>query len=91
MTIRTKYTSLFGADEHVEGRGKEEEIKTSGKSHQGRAEACRLSYPPPGNGKAQELYYSIQQYLLEHGVEDSFRNPVHGPDYLRQGMQGSDY
>lgn len=63
----------FGADEHVEGRGKEEEIKNIRK----RAIKAGLKLVDCpirhlGTEKAQELYYSIQQYLLEHGVEILF-------------------
>ena len=33
-----------------------------------------------GTEKAQSLYYAIEQYLLEHGVELLFRLRVHQPD-----------
>ena len=63
----------FGADEHVEGLGKEEEVKEIRK----RAIKAGLKLVDCpirhlGTEKAQQLYYSIEQYLLNHGVEIIF-------------------
>jgi uncharacterized FAD-dependent dehydrogenase len=60
----------FGADEHVEGRGKDKEIKDIRK----RAIKAGLKLVDCpirhlGTEKAQELYLSIQQYLDQKGVE----------------------
>ncbi|NLO49357.1 MAG: FAD-binding protein [Clostridiales bacterium] len=63
----------FGADEHVEGRGKEEEIKDIRK----RAIKAGLKLVDCpirhlGTEKAQDLYFSIQQFLGQNGVEMLF-------------------
>ena len=60
----------FGADEHVEGLGQSEEVKDIRK----RAIKAGLKLVDCpirhlGTEKAQMIYYSIEQYLLDHGVE----------------------
>ncbi len=63
----------FGADTHVEGVGNEEEVKQIRK----RAIAAGLKLVDCpirhlGTEKAQEIYYSIEQYLLNNGVDILF-------------------
>ena len=63
----------FGADPHVEGLGNEEEVKEIRK----RAIKAGLKLVDCpirhlGTEKAQEIYYSIEQYLINHGVEIRF-------------------
>ena len=65
----------FGADKHVEGCGKDEEIKNIRKRAI-RAGLKLVDCPIRhlGTEKAQELYFSIQQHLIEHGVELLFEH-----------------
>ena len=63
----------FGADEHIEGLGNEEEVKEIRK----RAIKAGLKLVDCpirhlGTEKAQSLYHSIEQYLLNNGVEILF-------------------
>ncbi len=63
----------FGADTHVEGVGNNEEVKEIRK----RAIKAGLKLVDCpirhlGTEKAQEIYYAIEQYLLEGGVEIRF-------------------
>ncbi|MBR6524225.1 MAG: FAD-dependent oxidoreductase [Clostridia bacterium] len=63
----------FGADEHIEGIGNTEEVKEIRK----RAIKAGLKLVDcpirhMGTEKAQEIYYSIQQYLMRNGVEILF-------------------
>ena len=60
----------FGADRHVEGLGQTEEVKEIRKRAI-RAGLKLVDCPIRhlGTEKAQKIYYSIEQYLLDHGVE----------------------
>lgn len=63
----------FGADTHVEGVGMDEEVKEIRK----RAIAANLKLVDCpirhlGTEKAQEIYYAIEQHLLQHGVDIMF-------------------
>ncbi len=60
----------FGADRHVEGLGQKEEVKEIRKRAI-RAGLKLVDCPIRhlGTEKAQKIYYSIEQYLLDHGVE----------------------
>lgn len=65
----------FGADTHIEGIGHTEEIKEIRK----RAICAGLKLVDCpirhlGTEKAQEIYYSIEQYLLSNGVEIYFNS-----------------
>ena len=63
----------FGADEHVEGLGNEEEKKEIRLRaiHAGlKLVDCPIRHM--GTEKAQQIYYGIEQYLLENGVEILF-------------------
>ena len=60
----------FGADSYIEGVGNEKEVRDIRK----RAIAAGLKLVDCpirhlGTEKAQEIYYAIEQYLIEHGVE----------------------
>ncbi len=60
----------FGADTHVEGLENEEERREIRRRaiHAGlRLVDCPIRHM--GTEKAQDIYYRIEQYLLEHGVE----------------------
>ncbi|MBQ8908086.1 MAG: FAD-binding protein [Clostridia bacterium] len=63
----------FGADTHVEGIGMSEEVKEIRKRAI-RAGLKLVDCPIRhlGTEKAQDLYYAIEQYLLNHGVEILF-------------------
>ncbi len=63
----------FGADNHVEGLGNTEEVKAIRKRAI-RAGLKLVDCPIRhlGTEKAQELYYAIEQYLLQNGVEILF-------------------
>ncbi len=63
----------FGADPHVEGIGKKEEIKEI-RRNAIRAGLKLVDCPIRhlGTEKAQEIYLAIEQYLLENGVEILF-------------------
>jgi len=63
----------FGADTHIEGIGNSEEVKEIRK--RAIKAGLRLVDCPIrhlGTEKAQDIYYSIEQYLIEHGVEIYF-------------------
>ena len=63
----------FGADTHVEGLENSEEVKEIRKRaiHAGlKLVDCPIRHL--GTEKAQELYYAIEQYLLQNGVEILF-------------------
>ena len=63
----------FGADEHVEGVNHGEEIKAIRKrAIQAGLKLVDCPVRHLGTEKAQQLYYDLQQYLLEHGVEIRF-------------------
>ena len=60
----------FGADTHVEGVGNTEEVKEIRKrAIQAGLKLVDCPIRHLGTEKAQELYYSIEQYLIENGVE----------------------
>ena len=63
----------FGADTHIEGIGNSEEVKRIRK-HAIQAGLKLVDCPIRhlGTEKAQEIYYAIEQYLLENGVEMLF-------------------
>lgn len=63
----------FGADEHVEGLGNTEEVKKI-RMRAIRAGLKLVDCPirHMGTEKAQNIYYSIEQYLLGNGVEIMF-------------------
>ena len=63
----------FGADEHIEGLNVTEEVKEIRKRaiHAGlKLVDCPIRHM--GTEKAQEIYLSIEKYLLNHGVEIYF-------------------
>lgn len=63
----------FGADTKVEGVGNEKEVKDIRKrAIQAGLKLVDCPIRHLGTEKAQEIYYSIEQYLLEHGVEILF-------------------
>ncbi len=63
----------FGADPHVEGVGNNEAVKDIRKrAIQAGLKLVDCPIRHLGTEKAQEIYYSIEQYLLEHGVEIMF-------------------
>ena len=63
----------FGADEHVEGIGHSEKIKEIRKrAIQAGLQLVDCPIRHLGTEKAQQLYYAIQCYLLEKGVEIRF-------------------
>ncbi len=60
----------FGADEHIEGLGNEDEVKEIRKraiSAGLRLVDCPIRHL--GTEKNHEIYYAIEKYLEEHGVE----------------------
>ncbi len=60
----------FGADEHIEGLGNENEVKEIRKraiSAGLRLVDCPIRHL--GTEKNHEIYYAIEKYLAEHGVE----------------------
>ena len=60
----------FGADTHIEGLEHEEERKAIRKrAIQAGLKLVDCPIRHLGTEKAQSLYYAIEQYLLEHGVE----------------------
>ena len=63
----------FGADSHVEGLGNTEEVKAI-RRRAIRAGLKLVDCPIRhlGTEKAQDLYYAIEQYLLQNGVEMLF-------------------
>lgn len=63
----------FGADTHVEGVGNSEEVKEIRKrAIQAGLKLVDCPIRHLGTEKAQELYLSIEKYLLEHGIEIMF-------------------
>ena len=63
----------FGADTKVEGVGKEKEVKDIRKrAIQAGLKLVDCPIRHLGTEKAQEIYYRIEQYLLEKGVEILF-------------------
>lgn len=63
----------FGADEHVEGVGNDEEIKKIRKrAIQAGLKLVDCPIRHLGTEKAQDIYYAIEQYLLNNGVEMIF-------------------
>ncbi|MDO4300579.1 MAG: FAD-binding protein [Clostridia bacterium] len=63
----------FGADEHVEGIGNTEEVKDIRKrAIQAGLKLVDCPIRHLGTEKAQGIYYSIEQYLLNNGVEIIF-------------------
>ncbi len=63
----------FGADSHVEGLGNTEEVKAIRKrAIQAGLKLVDCPIRHLGTEKAQELYYAIEQYLLNNGVEILF-------------------
>ena len=60
----------FGADEHVEGVGNSEEIKDIRKrAIQAGLKLVDCPIRHLGTEKAQDIYYAIEQYLINNGVE----------------------
>lgn len=63
----------FGADEHVEGIGNSEEVKDIRKrAIQAGLKLVDCPIRHMGTEKAQEIYYAIEQYLINNGVEIIF-------------------
>ena len=63
----------FGADPHVEGLGNTDEVKAIRKrAIQAGLKLVDCPIRHLGTEKAQQIYYSIEQYLIEHGVEIMF-------------------
>ncbi|MBE6835908.1 MAG: FAD-binding protein [Ruminococcaceae bacterium] len=63
----------FGADTHVEGVGNDEEVKQIRKrAIQAGLKLVDCPIRHLGTEKAQKLYYDIEQYLLNNGVEIVF-------------------
>ncbi len=63
----------FGADPHVEGLGNSEEVKAIRKrAIQAGLRLVDCPIRHLGTEKAQDLYYAIERYLLENGVEILF-------------------
>lgn len=60
----------FGADSHIEGLGNTEEVKAIRKrAIQAGLKLVDCPIRHLGTEKAQDLYYAIEQYLLQNGVE----------------------
>jgi len=63
----------FGADPHVEGVGNTEEVKRiRARAIQAGLKLVDCPIRHLGTEKAQNIYYAIEQYLLNHGVEIMF-------------------
>jgi len=63
----------FGADTHVEGIGNTQEVKEiRARAIQAGLKLVDCPIRHLGTEKAQEIYYAIEQYLLNHGVEILF-------------------
>lgn len=63
----------FGADQHVEGVGEEEAVKEIRKrAIQAGLKLVDCPIRHLGTEKAQSIYYGIEQYLIESGVEIRF-------------------
>lgn len=65
----------FGADQKVEGVGNKEEVKNIRKrAIQAGLKLVDCPIRHLGTEKAQEIYFKIEQYLIENGVEILFRH-----------------
>ena len=63
----------FGADSHIEGTGNSDEVKEIRKrAIQAGLKLVDCPIRHLGTEKAQEIYQSIETYLLDHGVEILF-------------------
>ncbi len=63
----------FGADTHIEGLGNNDEVKNIRKrAIQAGLRLVDCPIRHLGTEKAQQIYYSIEKYLIEHGVEIYF-------------------
>ena len=63
----------FGADPHIEGLGNPEEVKRiRTRAIQAGLKLVDCPIRHLGTERAQQIYYAIEQYLLEHGVELRF-------------------
>ncbi len=63
----------FGADEHIEGLGHSEEIKEIRRNAiKGGLKLVDCPIRHLGTEKAQEIYYRIQEYLIENKIEIRF-------------------
>ncbi len=63
----------FGADTHIEGLGREEEKKEIRRNAiQAGLKLVDCPIRHLGTEKAQQIYYSIEQYLIENGVDIMF-------------------
>lgn len=63
----------FGADEHIEGLGNTEKVKDIRKrAIQAGLKLVDCPIRHLGTEKAQEIYFRIEEYLREHGVEMYF-------------------
>lgn len=63
----------FGADTHIEGVGDPEEVKRiRTRAIQAGLKLVDCPIRHLGTEKAQTIYYGIEQYLIEHGVEILF-------------------
>ena len=63
----------FGADSHIEGIGNDEEVKKIRKrAIQAGLKLVDCPIRHMGTEKAQNIYYSIEQYLIKNGVEIMF-------------------
>jgi len=63
----------FGADTHIEGLGNDNEVKEIRKrAIQAGLKLVDCPIRHLGTEKAQDIYYSIEQYLINHGVEIVF-------------------
>jgi uncharacterized FAD-dependent dehydrogenase len=69
----------FGADEHVEGLGNSDEVKDIRKrAIQAGLKLVDCPIRHMGTEKAQDIYFSIEKYLQEHGVEILFDHECTG-------------
>ena len=63
----------FGADTHIEGIGNTEEVKRiRARAIQAGLKLVDCPIRHLGTEKAQKIYFDIEQYLLDHGVEILF-------------------
>ena len=63
----------FGADRHIEGVGNTEEVKRiRTRAIQAGLKLVDCPIRHLGTEKAQAIYYAIEQYLIDHGVEILF-------------------
>ncbi len=68
----------FGADTHIEGIGNSQEVKEIRmRAIQAGLKLVDCPIRHMGTEKAQSIYYAIEQYLLEHGVEIIFGYECH--------------